>query len=438
MQFPTHSVHTKKLRSGALLVSVVAPNLPYSVAGVFVRAGSRFDPVGKEGTAHFFEHLLLTRTKAFPKKEDRLQKLESLGISFTALTSKEWVMFRHTQLHEHTLISLTLLAEAFNDSFFTSEDVTHERSVILDEITREEKETERILWKMGAQALWPKSLLGRNSIGTRKSISSITLNDLSHFKDTHYYSTNTVFVIVSAQKAISNQAEQIINAQYKKVTSEKKPYHDVLSSPLRITFTPPPFGTGTQTTRDIGLYFTTIPASAQTLKEQVTISFIRDYLSNTWISKLVGKLRLEKGWTYWVSGDSGSFSDTGFLELTFSTPKETLLPALEVCLAEIQKLKSGELDSAEAFTHHQTAKIADIIKAYDPDMLFSWYGEDAVVGHSLFGPREQVNMIKALSPEDVRTVAQKYLTKVRCSLIILDKKNKKMETQAIKLIERML
>jgi len=329
-----------------------------------------------------------------------------------------------------------LLVDGLNYSWFDEQDVKRERAVILDEVSREEGERGKVIWKAGSNLLWPKSLLGRSLIGNKDSIQSISFEDLASFRNTFYSSRNLVFVVVE-QKDGFKEATRIIEKEYKPQKHKDIVYRDRFLSPVRTTFQKPLSGLQQDDEHlDIGLYFRISPP--KNIRDRVTVSFIRDYLSNTWISKLVEELRFKRGLTYWVSGDSDYFSDTGYLELAFSTTKNNVISALEICFNEIKKIKAGKTDNAKELKNHKTSKASHIIKSCaNPHTLFQWYGEDAVLGAKLLSPHDYIKEMNKISVEDMQVAANKYFKKKNLSLVILGQRKKTLEAEVKELIKKL-
>ena len=76
------------LSSGAHVVLFNRPKMPVHILVTFI-AGSRFDPVGKEGLAHFIEHILLAGTTTYPTKDLLAGFIEDLGGSIGASTGAD-------------------------------------------------------------------------------------------------------------------------------------------------------------------------------------------------------------------------------------------------------------------------------------------------------------------------------------------------------------
>ena len=54
------------LQNGLRVVTVVMPHLHTAEVAVYLRAGGRDDPAGKEGLSHFLEHMLFRGCREYP------------------------------------------------------------------------------------------------------------------------------------------------------------------------------------------------------------------------------------------------------------------------------------------------------------------------------------------------------------------------------------
>jgi len=84
-----HFIETGMTKSGARVAIIKNTGLPLESVSVWFPAGSVCDPVGKEGLAHFFEHLLMIKTNNYPTKKRTVGKIEENGIYYNAYTQEE-------------------------------------------------------------------------------------------------------------------------------------------------------------------------------------------------------------------------------------------------------------------------------------------------------------------------------------------------------------
>ncbi|HLD21912.1 MAG TPA: pitrilysin family protein [Patescibacteria group bacterium] len=412
----THTVTERQLSNGGKLLHIVVPHLPISVVSVWLQAGSRFDFANKEGLAHFFEHVYMQNTKKFPRYDQRLQVMESLGIKQNAFTSFESAHYYHFQPVDKTFASLDFLLDGLHNSIITGKKVEKEKNIIIDEQARNSANPESYIWRLSSQALWPNSTIGRDFFGNSKTINNITLQDIIRFKKIFYQPHNSVFVIISPHKT-SEIFNYLVRKQAKNTTASLVDdmlwqKHQQCGEPNLVTLDK----------RNIeqvyvAVNFKTCPM--HNYQEVLVLDLIKEYLANTWISVLNRELRLKRNSTYWVYGDTENFSDTGYIRVTFSTQKEKLNQALEVAFIEIEALKKKRIQP-NILKNYITAYSASLLtQSLQPNSLLLWYGWPQVTGGMNESVSSYIKRLSRVTPDEIQAVAQKYLTHNNAACIFI-------------------
>jgi predicted Zn-dependent peptidase len=400
--FFSHSLEKFTLDSGVELLYVAVPFLPVSAVSAWVRAGSRFDPVGKEGLSHFFEHLLMARTHKHPEKTSRLQALESKGIEFNAFTNYEAAHYYHIQTSESLLESLDLFLDGFYGSLFDDKDVEREKEVILDESLRNFSDPSQFLWQLSSRGLWPNSSFGRDFFGNKESLRSICLEDILRFQEKFYSPENTFFVVMGREE-FKKDVVRIISERLKKAPKknfQEKKRNEVFAHPN------PAVVDLRKESDQITVGVNYLAPSMKNFEQVLSTDFLRAYLASGWVSKLIQKMRVENDLTYWVNGVLENFYDTGYLRFEFSTAKNRLNEALETIFREIEKVKDNDIEVSDLEVH-KTALIASLFRHYmDPKNLLWFYGWPLVLGGETVSLEQYVEHIKNLTSAHVRSLAQ--------------------------------
>jgi predicted Zn-dependent peptidase len=394
-----HKIEKTKLGNGVMLVNIIAPDFPLSIVSAWFRAGSRYDPIGKEGLAHFFEHVLLTRTEKTPNRQDLLARTAKLGIYFNAFTSVETAHYHCTQLPEHTYEALDILLEGLSFPVIEESDINREKSIILDEESRNRNNPQDYLWRLRNKALWPEDRVSHGFYGNKESINSISLSDINNFKDQYYTANNCTFVVIG-----SENIEKLKERIEKGLVLPNAPLQEQKEQVTASTNL-----TEIRDTEDItvGIYYPTV--SIQEEKETKTLALLKEYLADHFISRLISRLRVESDYTYWVDGDSDHFSDRGFIGFNFTCNPSRLDSALKIVDEEIDKIKSGNMPS-ELLASIKEAHISRVVRnSLWPNYLLSWYGWPACLGGKISTITEYLDDIRKVSALDLEQAAKKYL-----------------------------
>ncbi len=174
----THSSKTK-------CVFVDNKELPLISIDIWCKAGSSFEEVDKNGTAHFLEHMIFKGSnKIMPGEFD--YKIESLGGLSNASTG-------YDDVHYHVLVppinfreSLALLTNIVVSPNFNPDEFVKEKGVVIDEIKQQNDQPEERLFNYFLKRVWLSSNYANSILGTEDSIKNLDINDLEKFHNKHY------------------------------------------------------------------------------------------------------------------------------------------------------------------------------------------------------------------------------------------------------------
>ena len=187
VNYYTHSSKTR-------CVFVDNKDLPLISIDIWCKAGSSFEEVDKNGTAHFLEHMIFKGTnKLMPGEFDH--KIESLGGLSNASTG-------YDDVHYHVLIppinfkeSLALLTNIVVCPNFNTDEFIKEKGVVIDEIKQQNDQPEEKLFNYFLKRVWQGSSYGKSILGTEQNINRLDINDLKKFHHKHYNSKNICVAI---------------------------------------------------------------------------------------------------------------------------------------------------------------------------------------------------------------------------------------------------
>ena len=137
------SIERKVLSNGLVLVTEHMPHMRSVAIGIWVRAGSRGEPAGLNGIAHFIEHMVFKGTSR-RNAEQIAREMDSVGGLLDAFTSKEMVSFNAKVLDENLPVAFDVLSDLVLGPLFADEDIAKEKQVILEEIRMEDDNPESL------------------------------------------------------------------------------------------------------------------------------------------------------------------------------------------------------------------------------------------------------------------------------------------------------
>jgi len=187
VNYYTHSSKTR-------CVFVDNKELPLISIDIWCKAGSSFEDVDKNGTAHFLEHMIFKGSnKIMPGEFD--YKIESLGGLSNASTG-------YDDVHYHVLVppcnfkeSLALLTNIVIAPDFNPDEFIKEKGVVIDEIKQQNDQPEERLFNYFLKRVWLSPNYANPILGTEHGIKNLEINDLVKFHSKHYTSEKICIAI---------------------------------------------------------------------------------------------------------------------------------------------------------------------------------------------------------------------------------------------------
>src|SRR5579862_2955602 len=91
--FAAGNVTSTTLPNGLRVIAAPSHTVAITAIDIWVRAGTRRQPIDQQGVAHFLEHLLFKGTPTRPSETQIDGAIEDLGGSIDAATSYDWAHF---------------------------------------------------------------------------------------------------------------------------------------------------------------------------------------------------------------------------------------------------------------------------------------------------------------------------------------------------------
>lgn len=183
--------------SGLRIIMQADHSAPIVAVTSVIDRGSTADPVGKEGIAHFVEHLWFRSQHGdLPKVWDILGEI---GCSLNASTAADWTNYMSVCPADHfetlmRLESLRLTAAVHNVEPGV---VDIEREVIRNELRMRYENTFMMALPHLFDRLYPEGHpYARLGIGSHESLDNIKLEDIVTFAETNYTPANTTIMVV--------------------------------------------------------------------------------------------------------------------------------------------------------------------------------------------------------------------------------------------------
>lgn len=156
------------------------------------------------------------------------KKLDAKAIHISANTGGETFVFELSCLKEHFKDGLEALTSLLNDPNLSEEALTQVKTVTLGEIERKSTDFDYVAGRTLKELLFKNTVLAKASIGTKESVSSITLDDIKSFMNKHMVISGAICVIGGDLNASEASASvQEVLSSLEKGELEELPYFNV-------------------------------------------------------------------------------------------------------------------------------------------------------------------------------------------------------------------
>ena len=331
-----YNVHT--LPNGIRLLHVPSAST-ISHACIIVNTGSRDEPEGKAGLAHFIEHLIFKRTEKRSTNQI-LNRLESVGADLNAYTTKEYTCVHASFLNPYLDRTLDLFNDILFHSTFPEEEMDKEKSVILDEISSYLDQPVEAINDDFEDMLFAGHALGNNILGTTESVQHFTREDVINFRKANYR-TNEIVVAVLGNYTLNSV-----------VNKGSKHFADVEENNPNKERVKPGIIAQNNTTiyKPIMQAHCILGRQAYSTyqSQKVSLMLLNNYFGGNGMSSVLNlQIREKYGIAYTIESNFSPLSDTGIFSIYFGTDKEKQAKALSLIFKEIKKLREHPLNELQ-------------------------------------------------------------------------------------------
>jgi predicted Zn-dependent peptidase len=179
------TIATTNLRNGLTVVSHRMDTLETVSLGIWVRVGTRYEPVEINGASHLLEHMAFKGTKRRSALEIA-EEIEAVGGHLNAYTSREVTAYHATVLKEDMALAVDMIGDILQNSVFEDVELERERAVVLQEIGQARDTPEDVIYDNLQSTAFPDQPIGRPVLGPPETVASLSRDSLVDYMGTHY------------------------------------------------------------------------------------------------------------------------------------------------------------------------------------------------------------------------------------------------------------
>jgi predicted Zn-dependent peptidase len=387
------------LPNGLSIILAPTPGTFSATILVLVQTGSKYETKEINGISHFLEHMCFKGTTKRPRAIDIAGELDGLGASYNAFTGHEYTGYYAKVDKTHINQALDVVSDIYLNQIFRPEEIKREAGVIVEELNMYKDNPKRKVGDNLTRLLYGNQPAGWDIIGSKKTITSTTREQLVRYRKEHYVASATTIVVAGSFDEKKMLAE--IKKRFKTIHAGKKKG----KLPVREVQTKPAVHVEYKKTDQAHalIAFRAFPIGDP---REEALSLLATMLGGGMSSRLFIKVREELGAAYYVFASPDTYTDHGYLAIGAGLNLKKTNEALKLILSECKRFTEEEVSEKELqkAKDYSIGRLSLGLETTDEQAFF--YGMNYLLEKKLEKPEETIAKIKKVTPVDILTVAK--------------------------------
>src|SRR6185369_6919422 len=404
----------KILPNGLRVLTIPMPSFESATVLVMVAAGSRYETKKNNGISHFLEHMAFKGTEKRPSAMDISSLIDGMGGEFNAFTGKETTGYYIKSAKDHVETSLDVLSDMLQNSKLDPVEIDKERGVITEEINLYEDMPARKIGDIYEKLLYGDTPMGWDVAGEKANIQSITREDFQAYMSSLYSASNMTVVVAGGidQESVVEKVEKFFGQM---PTFEPMKHEAVVENQTKSEL----LIKQKQTEQiHIALGVRTVSIDSD---RRYPLSVLSAILGGGMSSRLFHEVREKRGLAYYVRSSADEYADAGSLVSVAGIDPKRVTEAVEVMMAEYQKVATGKMD----LTDEELRKAKEFLKGHfvldleDSRSVASFYAHEELLEKSVENPDEVLEQIEKVTKEEVESLGKDFFVEKGLNLALI-------------------
>ncbi len=341
-------------------------------------------------------------------------QLDQIGSHYNAFTGHEYTGYYAKADYKNIDNILDIVSDIYLNPILPDKEIEKEKGVIIEEINMYEDLPQRHVAEIFFKLLYGDQPAGWYIAGPKENVNKMKRGDFIDYRNKHYVA-NATTVVVSGnikEKDIVKKVTKAFSGIGKWKKEEKKKVTEYQTEPKILL----EYKDTDQAHLVLGV------RSFDTYNKYNTIlSVMEGVLSGGMSSRLFQKLREDLGICYYVHAENDLFTDHGVFAVACGANNERVKEAITAILEELKKLKNVLVSKEELEKVKQHLIGSLYLGLESSDSVASFIGTQEILRKQLKTPEEVIKLIKAVTAEEIRFVAERIFKTENLNLAIVGK-----------------
>ena len=410
---------TKKVLSNGLEVLLVKDDLPYLSLNIMFKVGSGMDPQDKEGLMSLLCELIDKGTKnrsAIQVAED----MELLGTSFLYSLDKDSIYFSAETLSQLDKDILEIFSEIITKPVFLVTEFQRAREKAIAYVERSAEDFSSYSSRIFNKYLYESHPYGFYQNGSLNSLKNIQSKDIKDFYNQHFYPRQAVL-------SVSGQYPDDIMEQLEEFFGKWKTSDNKKKQKLSVSVVPTVKKTEVLIVNHTSAIQSEIRIGHISLNrshpDYLPLRLANTILGGSFSSRLMSRIRVQKGLTYGISSYLSAKKELGAFKLGLAVRNDKVGNALLEIIGVLEDFHKNGITEEELKKAKQLLKNQFIMGVSTADNFahYLMYLNSQNIPYSY--AKEYFRKLSSLTLDTVNGVVKKHLHPYQIKILILTHAN---------------
>lgn len=403
-----------KLKNGLRVLTVPMSGLESATVTVWVKVGSKAEKDEILGISHFLEHMVFKGSRKRPSAREISQVVDGIGGEFNAATGKEWTNFYIKARAGSIETAFDILSDMVLNPILDEDEIEREKGVIIEEKKMNDDNPMMDIPDLFENLIFEGSVLGRDIIGTEKTIRNIKKSDFVNHKLMHYFADNLLLTVSGGIK--ENEVVKLADKYFGSLAQSKRKEISVGESKQ----TKPQVLLKTRKDGQVNMIlgFRGYPLGHE---NRFTEAVLASILGMGMSSRLFIEIRERRGLAYSVHTSSEHYVDTGYFATYAGVDPKKAEETVKVMLKEHYGIANGKLPISDK----ELKKAKEFLKGHlalsleNTKSVNHFFGERQLLLDKIETPEEIFAEIDKVTTGDIVGVAREMFKPEKLNLALI-------------------
>lgn len=400
------------LANGLRVLTTPMPTAQSAAVAFFVGVGSRHEQPRTNGLSHYIEHMLFKGTASRPDHAQISEAIEGAGGGLNAYTTRELTCYWANLPFERYDTGIDVLADMLQHSLFDPAEIERERTVVQQEIRRSHDSPGSHVGDLITEAIYGDQPIGWPVTGSLETVEGVQRDDFVDHMASFYRGPNCVLSVagnVTHEAVVTIAERQLVDLPAEAAAEGVASRWGRPDDYIRVD------------RRD--LEQTTFVLSTQGISrrdpDRYALDVLNTALGRGMSSRLFKEVREKRGLAYSVSSGAARYQDIGAVSVSAGVTREHLVEALQVILAELNRLVDEAMPEAELQRTKDYAVGSFRLSLETPMALGQRRGNQLLHDGEIEPPDVTVERVRAVTADDVLRVAKRVFGPKQYALAVV-------------------